>query len=132
MKYNFTVRIYQGEKTCLSDLNELIISEITIISKRSKFGGVCLHMGNQRKFKYSAYMSKKFSHVGGSINFPCLTFKGKYIDIQIKNFPRFPVFCQDKYAARSCLQGYGYTNYLNKGFPSVLLYRKIEIIIDKI
>ena len=59
---------------------------------------------------------------------PLLTFNGEYMDIVIEGFPRYPAFYQDKYAARDCLNGYGYTNYLNSGFPIELLYRKIEII----
>lgn len=87
-----------------------------------------MHNGNQRKFGYTVSTSKKFSPVSGSHSYPNLSFKGDYIDILVKNFPRYPVFTQDKYAVRNCLNGYGYTNYPNKGFPKQLLYRKIEIL----
>jgi hypothetical protein len=128
MKYSFTIRIHQGKRTCLSDLQSIVISEITLVSKPSKFGGICTHLNNQKKFGYSLVLSKKFLNVGGSNNSPRLTFKGEYLDIQIKDFPRYPAFCQDKYAALGCLNGYGYINHINKGFPIEVLYRKIEIL----
>jgi len=130
MRYNFVIRIY-ADKTrnpTLSDLQNITISGITLISKLTKFEEPCLHLNNQKKFNYSIELSKPFNKVSGSNNYPNLSFKGEYIDIIVKNFPRYPAFYQDKYAARDCLNGYGYTNYMNLGFPHQLLYRKIEII----
>lgn len=129
MRYNFTIRIYKDEcrNPTLSDLNNITISDITIISKPYKAGGICEHSGNRKKFKYTILLSKSFNSVSGSHSYPNLSFKGEYIDITVKNFPRYPAFYQDKYAARDCLNGYGYTNYLNMGFPHQLLYRNIEI-----
>lgn len=128
--YNFTIRIHQDKcnNVVLSDLQDITISDITIISKQSKFGGICYHNGNKKKFGYNFRLSKSFNKVSGSHSSPNLSFKGDYIDIMISNFPRYPAFYQCKYAARNCLNGYGYTNYLNKGFPHQLLYRNIEII----
>lgn len=83
-----------------------------------------MHKGNQKKFGYSIELSKPFNKVSGSNSYPNLTFKGEYIDIIIKNFPRYPCFCQNKYAARNILNGYKDTN----SFPTYLEYRKLEFI----
>jgi|SRR5690349_4196501 len=127
---DFTIRIHKD--TCnnivLSSLNSIIISNITLISKPSKFEDICLHKSNQKKFGYSIILSKPFNKISGSHSTPTLSFKGEYIDIIIKNFPRYPSFGQDYMVAKNCLNGYNYTNYLNKGFPKQLLYRNIEII----
>lgn len=129
MKFNFTIRLYQdNDRHCLGDISDITISNITILSKQSKFGGVCEHNGNKKKFGYSFKLSKPFSKIGGSHNYPVLCFNGEYIDIEVKDFPRYPAFCQEYSAAHSILNGYGYHNYMNKGFPDYLLHRKIEII----
>lgn len=121
---DFIVRIYQGESSwLLGEIQEITISNITLVSKTQKYGGVCLHKGNQKKFKYSIELSKTFNKVSGSHSYPNLTFKGKYIDIKVKNFPRFPCFAQCKYAARNILNGYSGDN----SFPKYLNHRKIEI-----
>lgn len=122
---DFTLRIYQGESSwLLGEIPEIIISDITILSKPGKYGGVCMHNGNQKKFKYSIKLSKNFNKVSGSHSYPNLTFKGDYIDIKIKNFPRYPCFAQCKYAARNILNGY--TGY--NSFPNYLKYRRIEFL----
>jgi hypothetical protein len=127
---DFTIRIYKD--TCnnptLSSLNSITISNITLITKPSKFEDICLHKGNQKKFGYSISLSKSFNKISGSHSTPTLTFKDEYIDIIIKNFPRYPSFGQDYMAAINCLNGYGYVGKLNKGFPHQLLYRNIQII----
>lgn len=127
---SFTLRIYKDETNIpvLSSLRQITISGITLITKGSKFGDICFHNGNQKKFKYKLTTSKKFNEVSGSHSTPTLTFKGEYIDIYVENFPRYPAYYQETNAARSCLNGYGYTNFMNKGFPIPLLYRKIEIL----
>jgi hypothetical protein len=109
-------------------LNSITISNITLITKPSKFEDICLHKGNQKKFGYSISLSRAFNKISGSNSTPTLTFKGNHIDIKIKNFPRYPSFGKEDSAARNCLNGYDYANYLNKGFPHQLLYRDIEII----
>lgn len=128
--FNFTLRIYQDldRHPTLSDLSNITISDITLISKPSKHGDICFHNGNKKKFKYKLSTSKPFYKVAGSLNYPILAFKGDYIDIIVENFPRFPAFYQNEIAAKNYLNGFGYTNYLNKGFPHQLNYRKIEII----
>jgi hypothetical protein len=130
MVYNFVIRIHKDDcrNPVLSDLKEITISGITLLSKHNKIGDVCEHSGNKKKFKYFLKLSKKFNLVSGSHSYPNLSFKGEYIDIEVFNFPRFPAFYQDYSAAKNCLNGYGYTNYLNLGFPHQLLYRKIEIL----
>lgn len=129
MKHNFTIRLYADNRSnCLGDIDNITISGITLISKRTKFDEPCLHKGNQKKFKYSMTLSRDFKKVAGSIQYPILYIHKGYIDIIIKGFPRFPAFYQEYSAARGMYQGYGYTNYMNKGFPIALLYRKIEII----
>lgn len=127
---DFILRIYQDKTNnpVLSYFQHIKISGITLISKPSKFDDVCLHKGNQKKYKYSIELSKKFNKVSGSHTSYNLSFKGEYIDIIVKNFPRYPAFYQNVYAARNCLNGYGYVGELNNGFPHQLLYRKIEFI----
>ncbi len=129
MKNNFIVRIHEDNSaTSLGTIQDLTISGITLVSKQTKFGEACLHKGNQKKFGYNITTSKKFSKTGGSNNYPKLAFIGKHIDIHVENFPRYPVFGQDHAAAKASLDGWGYTNHLNKGFPIYLLYRNVEIL----
>ena len=35
------------------NLSSITISDITLVSKDSKFGGLCLYKGNQSKYKYT-------------------------------------------------------------------------------
>lgn len=130
MRNNFTLRIYKDEtrNPVLSGLTEITISGITLISKPQKFNGVCIYKGNQRKFGYTIKTSKQFERVAGSHSLPILSFRGEYIDIIVTDFPRYPSFSQSKSAAQGCLDGYKYTNHINKGFPKQLLYRNIEFI----
>ena len=130
MKNSFVLRIWQDQtmNPVLSYLNNITISDITLVSKDQKFGGLCLHKGNQKKFGYTMELSKQFNNVSGSHSTPNLSFKGQYIDVIVKNFPRYPSFGQDYNAARNCMNGWGYTNYLNDGFPHQLKYRKIEFL----
>lgn len=128
-RFNFTIRLYKDEcrNPVLSDLQDITISNITIVSKPMKFGGICEHGGNKKKFKYSYKLSKKFNDISGSHSAPNLSFKGEYIDIEVSNFPIFPAFTQCKYEARNIMNGH--TSYLlNQGFPIQLLRRKIEIL----
>jgi len=130
MSYNFTLRIHQStiNSVILSCFNHITISNITIISKSSKFEDICLHKGNQKKFGYTIKTSKSFNKISGSHSTPTLTFKGEYIDVIVKNFPRYPTFTQEHYIARNCLNGYGYIGHVNKGYPIWLNYRKYEFI----
>jgi hypothetical protein len=107
-------------------MSHLIISDITLISKSGKHSDICLHKSNQSKHKYSIKILGKFHSHSGSLNYPNLSFKGEYIDILVKNFPRYPSFYQNKYSAKNILNGFT-ANELNNGFPKQLLYRKIEI-----
>jgi len=128
MKHNFILRLHQYKRdTTLADIDSITISDITLISKPHKHG-ICMHNGNRKKFGYSIELSRKFYEWAGSHNHPILAFKGDYLDIIVRDFPRYPCFAQDKYAAKSNLTGWGYTNYLNEGFPKCLLYRKVEIL----
>ena len=129
MRYNFIIRLYKDtdRAPALSDIQSITISGITLVSKPSKYGEVCLHKSNQKKYGYKISFNKRFIHAG-SHNYPILAFKGEYIDIKVENFPRFPSFYQDNNAAKNCKNGWDYTGDLNKGFPHQLLYRKIEIL----
>jgi len=126
--YNFTFRLHNPkERNCyLTDIDTIIISDITIISKMSKYSNICTHNNNKKKYKYDFTLSKEFLYGAGSHSSPILAFKGDYIDIDIINFPRYPAFCQDKYEARNIMNGYN--PYSNNGFPIQLNYRKIEIL----
>jgi hypothetical protein len=129
--FDFTIRLYNYEKertSTLEDINNITISNITLVSKPYKVGKVCLHKGNQKKFGYRIKIKGKFFYSAGSHSSPILSFKENYIDIEVTNFPRFPMLSQDYYAAKAYLNGHGYTNYLNNGFPIYLMYRKLEIL----
>jgi len=134
MRANFTLRLYKDEvnNIVLSSLQNITIADITLISKLSKFEEICVHNGNQKKFGYKINILGKFNKVSGSHSTPTLSFKGNYIDIEVVNFPRYPAFYQATYAARNCLNGYGYVNEINNGFAHQLKYRKIEIINNKL
>lgn len=127
---NFTLRIYKDEtrNPVLSDLQSITISGITLLSKPTKHS-ICYHNGNKKKFGYSIELSKPFHKVSGSHNYPNLSFKGEYLDVIVKDFPRYPAFYQDKYEARNIMNGMGH-NSMNHGFPIQLLHRRIEILID--
>ena len=127
--YNFTIRLHQNKVvSILSCIQAIVLSDIALVSKPTKHGDVCLHLSNQRKYGYTIKISKPFNKVSGSLTSPSLTFKGEYIDIEVKNFPRFPVVVQDKYTARNNMNGHPCFD-LNNGFPIQLLHRKIEILI---
>lgn len=128
-RYDFTVRIHKPKGTSiLNSIKVLTLSGIHIISKKKKFGGLCYYKENQIRFMYNIDVKGKFAEVSGSHSSPTLTFKGKYIDIELKNFPRYPAFYQTYVAARDNLNGYGYTNHINKGFETYLMGREIEIL----
>jgi hypothetical protein len=128
MKHNFIIRIHKSSTTSsLGFIQSITLSNITIISKPNKFNGLCLHQGNQKKYGYSIEIVGKFNAVSGSNSSPTISFKGDYIDIIFRNFPRYPAFYQDNTAARNYMEGWKYTNYVNDGFTSYLLCRNIEI-----
>lgn len=89
-----------------------------------------MHKGNQKRFGYSINVSKPFNNISGSHSSPILSFKGEYIDITINGFPRYPCYCQDKYHARNIINGH-HNDSVNNGFPIWLLYRKVEIRLNK-
>tara|TARA_B110000285_G_C15052870_1_gene577964 strand:- start:830 stop:1255 length:426 start_codon:yes stop_codon:yes gene_type:complete len=129
MRTSFTVRLYNYTRdTCTEDIDDITISGITIVSKPEKFGGVCLHLGNQKKFKYQMNILGRFSKVAGSHSYPILFFNPKvpYIDIELINFPRYPSYPQCKYHARNVMNGFGH-NGINNGFPKVE-QRKVDFI----
>lgn len=132
MRVNFILRLYKYDRSCtLGDISEITISDITLVSKPQKFGGVCMHKGNQRKFKYTVEFSRPFSKVAGSHSSPMLWFPGDYIDVIVRNFPRYPAYYQDKYIAKNIMNGYK-ADSLFTGFPYALQYRKVEILkLDK-
>lgn len=128
MRYNFTIRIHklEGAYTVLGTFSDVTISDITLVSKPNKFGGICKHLNNARKFGYKYSLSKPFCKISGSHTYPVLAFKGNYIDIKVENFPRFPAFYQDKYEARNILNGWKAN--MGNGFPICLAYRKVEFL----
>ncbi len=125
---DFTLRLYKDTVGMpgLSSLRSITISDITLVSKPCKFGDVCMHKGNQRKHKYTIELSKKFSKVAGSHSSPILHFNGEYIDIIVKNFPRYPAFYQCKHEARNILTGWASLG-IHDGFPIQLQHRKLQI-----
>ena len=131
--FDFTIRIHQSKTlSCLDNISEIIISNITLIRKDTKYQIPYVVEGNIKKFNYEIDHKPKFYKQGGSHSTPCITFKGNYIDIHVSNFPRYPAYYQDWYAVKSCLSEYGYTNYLNKGFPYEEVQKRIEILNLKI
>lgn len=143
MKYNFTLRLYKNThgNTILSYLQNITISDITLISKPSKFGEICMHRSNQKKFKYNISLSSSFLRIAGSHSSPCLAFKGEYIDIIVKNFPRYPVLTQNHYLAINSMNiewagrfnefgNWEINNSISNGFPHQLMYRKLDVLFD--
>ncbi len=113
MKYNFTLRILPPKEWM--DFRFITLSNITLISKPTKFDPPCLYKGNQKKFNYKMTVNtKRILRVAGSNSYPVLGFKGKYLDIEIENFPRFPVLGQDYYDARSFMNEWN--NVIGDGF----------------
>lgn len=128
MTFDFTVRIYKPESnSCLNDISFIDISGITIVSKPNKFDGICEHKANQKKYKYTFSTKNKFLRVSGTNSYPTLNFRGQYIDIDVKNFPRYPAFMQCNMSEKLIIND----NYSgnDNGFPTYLEYRKIEIIL---
>lgn len=119
---NFIIRIHRDTVNIplLSAIQEIKIANITLVSKPNKFGGVCMHKGNQKKFGYSIELSKPFIKVCGSHSYPVLGFKGDYIDIIVKNFPRYPAYYQYKYSI---------PGYSGRPFPIHHEHRNIEVLI---
>jgi hypothetical protein len=132
MKHNFTIRIYKSTaNTTLAGIQCLILSGLPIISKQNKFGGVCLHHTYQKKFGYTVELkhSKRVTDAGGSHSYPVIGFKGEYLDIIVKNFPRYPAIYADYHACRYVNDPkYFYGAMLDQQFPAWTQYRKFEII----
>lgn len=118
MKTNFILRIYNAPEEWFKEIQDITISNITLISKDGKCGQ-CMHKGNQKKFGYKIEMPKNFNKWGGSHRYPSLTFKGEYIDIIVKDFPRYPSFGQYKYSV---------PGYSGKPFPEWLEKNKVEFL----
>lgn len=117
---NFTLRLFKGTYSN-EYYSTLTLSDIHIIGKDGKFEPARIFKGNQKKFKYVINIKGQFSKVAGSNSYPLLWWKGEYIDIEIKNFPRFPVIAQDWHVARNIMREDRYDgNYLpfhwNNGF----------------
>lgn len=126
MSYNFTIRIHKYLRTiCIYDINTIEVSNIKIYGKYSKYDGFCEFKSNKKKFGYSYTINGAFSKVAGSHSSPILWHNKEYLDIEVKNFPRFPVITQDKYIARNLLNGNFQTT---NGFPHWVGNRKIEFI----
>jgi len=116
---NFTLRVYRDSYPIIwYNFSHITISNITLISKHTKFDPVCEHNGNKKRFGYSINVKGKFAKVSGSNSYPILHFKGEYIDIEVKNFPRFPVVSQDKYHARNLMAGYA-DDSIDNGFDQL-------------
>lgn len=91
-KYNFIIRLSKSKSnSCLYSLSDITISGITIINKNAKFELPKI-TNNINKFGYNINIKGNFLRVGGSNSYPVITFKDEFIDIEIKNFPRFPAF----------------------------------------
>jgi len=129
MKVDFTIRIHKPHiSTCLADISDITVSNITILNKNFKHQKPYVVETNCKKFGFRAKVKGKLHHAGGSVRYPCISFNRNFIDIEIKGFPRYPSYCQDQISARNCLRGYGCINSFNKGFPKFQEYRKIEFL----
>lgn len=128
---DFIIRIYQpSQSTSLAYFDELTISNITILRKYHKYDLPKLIDYNLKKFNFDVKIIGKFLKQGGSHNYPTITFKNNYIELLIKNFPRYPVFTQDYYVAKNIINGYS-GNSISNGYPIYLDYRKVTITILK-
>ena len=127
-KFNFIIRIHQPTvNSSNADMRSVTISNITLIRKDDKYRKPSIVKSNQKKFGYDIDIKGAFLKYGGSVRYPTITFKRKYIDIEVRNFPRYPAFTQDKYDARNIMNGYGY-NVFNNGYPTYLTCREVQII----
>ena len=126
---DFILRIYQStQATCLASIGSISISNINLIIKDSKFDIPRFNKTSIRKYKFDISINGKFHKIGGSHSTPCITFKGNYIDIIVKNFPRYPAFAQDIHYARNWMNGYT-TKYVGNGYPIWTEFRKYQIIL---
>lgn len=125
---DFKLRLYEGDISSLSSLHNITLCNITIIDKNSKFERPRVIESNAKKFGYTVEIKGKFLNGGGSHSSPCITFKGKYIDIIVRNFPRYPSFYQCKHTANNIKNGYfNPKETLHDGFPVWEKYRQLEI-----
>lgn len=126
--YDFIIRIHQAKRiNTLGDIDSIVISNIPILIKRHKYDDDLVAKNAVKRHKHSVlYPKNKVYKSGGSYRYPIICFKGEYLDISVKNFPRYPVFTQDKYCARNAINGY--IDSIFDGFPRYLKHRKVEII----
>lgn len=87
-RYNFKVRLTQGE----APISVLRVSGIAVVSKPSYGNGICDHQSNRIKYGYEMNMNRSFTTQAGTPAKPELSFGGASITIEIRDFPRFPVF----------------------------------------
>lgn len=126
--YNFTLRIHQDtlKSSLLGYFRTLYVSNILILNKPSKFTRVV------RNKDVDFYLNwKQLYIVSGSNSYPVIAFKGDYLDITFRNFPRYPIVNHFSYTERSSVKTYirnleaGYQIPACKGWTE---YRKVEIL----
>lgn len=129
---DFILRIYKRiETTTLADIQHIALSGLPIISKQTKFDGVCLHKSFQKKYGYSVEVKNpnKICKVAGSHTYPVIGFKGEYLDVVVKNFPRYPAIYADYHICRNIMNSNDAKHYmLNMQFPTWMKYRQFEIL----
>jgi len=87
-RYNFKVRLTQGE----APISVLRVSGLALVSKPSYGNGICDHQSNRIKYGYEMHMNRSFATQAGTPAKPELSFGGSSITIEVRDFPRFPVF----------------------------------------
>lgn len=129
-RFNFTLRMYQGEATSLSTVSHIEISDICVLAKDDKFEKPRTYKAQLKKHKFSVEVKGTLFKGGGSHSSPCITFKQDYIDIVVCNFPRYPAFYQCKYIAqnRTDPKWFNPKETLHDGFPTWEKFRKLEIL----
>ena len=120
VKYNFVLRVYKDSyQPIWYDFNRIIISDIVLITKPGKFISANFHNQNQKKFGYRLNPQAKFKKVAGSNSAPILSFTGEYIDIIIKDFPRWPCLAQDFHNARNTMRSGVVESFRGDGFEEL-------------
>lgn len=130
---DFIFRLYQDDvrNPTLSDINFLSISGLPIVAKNAKFEPIITKFKAQEKFGYKVYIKQpqRIVRGAGSHSYPKIAFKGSYLDIIVKNFPRYPALSADYYACRNIMNSKApYQLMFDEQFPIWTEYRKFEII----
>lgn len=100
-RYSFKIQIkpFSVKSPYLETIRRIYVSNICIVAKNSKEGGIYLS-------NYAKIIQGRFFYVAGSVRYPILVPKG-HITIKVKDFPFKPCFTWNHMGAKE------YINYLS-------------------